>query len=342
MMNTIFRHLGKYELHECLSRSKTSEVWKSYDPQLQRTVVIKMIIASTRDDPNFALHFTHEIETVMALRHPNIARIYEAQLLPTQNVDTALIYLVMDYIEGRPLAEYIPGIPRSGKFLPGADIVHCFASLSKALDYAHKQGIIHGNIKPTNIILDRSFSSADRSFEPILIDFCLLKILGNNASVLSNQPLASMFYISPEQARGYPANKQSDIYALGVILYEICTGVLPFQGTRPVALLTQHANTIPRSPSLINPNVSSALANVIMRCLEKEPAERFTTASSMTVALAKALNIPVPKSLASLPEENIPEEPTEHIRTNQQFQSAPDLGSGQERWFYVLSEWNSR
>src|SRR5439155_23767839 len=126
---------------------------------------------------------------------------------------------------------------------PVTDIISLFTQLASAIDYAHTQGIVHGNIKPTNILLNTANTQQLSSGEPMLIDFGIASLPGNKSSL-------SPFYLAPEQEKGQPARPSSDIYALGMILYEICTGVLPFDGQSPVAIMMHHINTLPTPPML--------------------------------------------------------------------------------------------
>src|SRR5579885_1859880 len=125
-----------------------------------------------------------------------------------------------------------------GKLPPCAELLHLFTSLSLAIDYAHQNGIIHGHIKPSSILLGKNTSSQNKIGEPLLIDFELSGILQNSSS------FSEPYYLAPEQIRGYPANERSDVYTLGIILYELCTGVLPFRGNRRVAIMMQHINAL--------------------------------------------------------------------------------------------------
>lgn len=297
------QRIGRYELRGLLGRNNLSGMWKAYDPRQQYEVALKVLSANTRDYPNFPLLFPREVEAIASLHHPNIAQIHEAHLIPVQQSDTTLAYIVEDYIEGQTLATYIRNMPRSGRMMPWGDIVQLFTYVGLAVDYAHQNGVVHGNLKPANVIIGRPVSSTGRGVAPIVTDFGLARMLGMTTGLLPNRSIEALFYISPEQAKGQPATERSDIYSLGILLYEICTGLVPFQGTRPVALMMQHVNAMPPSPALINPNISPALTNVMMRSLAKEPEERFASAASMTIAMAKALHVPVPERLGHLVEQ---------------------------------------
>ncbi len=203
-----------------------------------------------------------------------------------------MVCLVTEYIEGHTLADYQRSTSSTAKMRPGTHMVDLFTPISQAIDYAHQHGVIHGNLKPRNILLNSRTTAQGQIGEPLLTDFGFTKLLRQGSTT------TSPFYLSPEQIRGNAATERSDIYALGVILYELCTGVLPFRGNRPVAIMVQHLNTPPTPPALMNPTISSALAQVILRSLAKEPEARFASAASMTVALARALNAPVPELLS--------------------------------------------
>ena len=299
-MNTNPQRLGKYELLERLGQGGMAEVWKARDTQLQRFVAIKILHANLQEDPNFITRFEREAQLIASLHHPNIVQVHDFQVTSSPESGAPLAYMVMDYIEGGTLEDYIAGTSARGKFPSPAQIVHLFTSISLAIDYAHRQGMIHRDIKPANILLDRHNTRQNPMGEPVLTDFGVAKLLGVSSTTLSAAQSGTPLYSSPEQGRGYPGNERSDIYSLGIILYEIVTGVPPFRGDTPVAVITQHLNATPTSPALINPNIPAALTMVILKALAKDPNTRFASASSMTVAIAEALNFPVPESLVQV------------------------------------------
>ena len=287
-MSTNPRSLGKYELHERLGRGGMAEVWKAFDPRLKRYVAIKYLHANLRDDPSFATRFIREAQAVASLRHPNIIRIYDFETSISES-DDSMAYMVMDYVEGGTLADYIHSTSSVHKFLSANEIVHLFTSIAGAIDYAHQHGMIHRDIKPANILLDKHNTSQNPMGEPILSDFGIVKMLGTTSGTLTNSSIGTPLYISPEQAKGQPGNEYSDIYSLGVTLYEVCTGAPPFRGDSPFAIIHQQISAPPPLPTLINPALPPALEAVVLRCLAKEPEERFPSASAM----AKALNASV-------------------------------------------------
>jgi serine/threonine protein kinase len=160
--------------------------------------------------------------------------------------------------------------------------------------------VVHRDIKPANILLDKRLTSPGKRKpmgEPILTDFGIARLQGPSTLISSRLGLGTPLYISPEQAQGQPGDECSDLYSLGVIVYEMLTGVTPFRGENPFTVLMQHYNASPPLPESINPNISPALSSVILRSLAKDPYERFPSASAMTITLAEALDVPVPVEL---------------------------------------------
>ncbi len=289
------RRLGKYELRERLARGGQGEVWKAFDPQLRRYVAIKQLHANLQSDPGFVSRFEREARFIAALHHPNIVQIHDFQTVQMPDLDTTVAYMVMEYIEGQTLAEYISKTSRRGLFPEASDIVYIFTGVSLALDYAHGKGMIHRDIKPANIMLDQRSQHSRAIGEPILTDFGIAKL--QEVSVDTTKVLGTPRYVSPEQAQGLPGDKRSDLYSLGIILYEITTGITPFRADSVMAILMQHYQELPTPPALINPHIPPALSEVILKSIAKDPDARFQSASAMTTALAQALNVPVPAEL---------------------------------------------
>ncbi len=287
---------GKYELLERLGQGGMGEVWKGRDAQLQRYVAVKLLNADFQNKANFVEHFMHEAQLVASLRHPNIVQIHDFQLIDEPD-SQAKAYMVMDYIEGGTLADYIRNTTRKGLFPPATDIVYLFTTIGLALDYAHQRGMIHRDIKPENILLDKSMPTTRTLGEPILSDFGIARVQGTSGSTVTNAWIGTPHYMSPEQAENRPLDARSDLYSLGIILYEILTGVTPFRGEGAIAIILQHMLGTPTPPELINQRISPALSAIVLRSIAKDPAARFPSASAMSIALAQALNVPVPASL---------------------------------------------
>jgi eukaryotic-like serine/threonine-protein kinase len=289
------RHLGKYELRESLACGGQGEVWKAFDTQLRRYVAIKQLHTDVQSAPDFTSRFEREARFIASLHHPNIVQIHDFQLVHTPNSDITTAYMVMDYIEGPTLADYIRNTSRKRQFPTPADIVYIFTAISLAIDYAHEKGMIHRDIKPANIILDQRLPKRNALGSPILTDFGMAKLQGVSAdtSIVLGTPL----YVSPEQAQSLASDKRSDLYSLGIILYEMTTGITPFRGETVMAILMQHIQGLPTPPALINPDIPHTLSKVILKSIAKDPNARFPSASAMTIAVAESLNIAVPAEL---------------------------------------------
>src|SRR5258707_9467731 len=183
-MTPELQRVGNYELHKRLVRGNFSEFWEAYDPKSQRRVTIKLINTNQQADSELMTQVFREAEQVASLYHPNIAQIYDFFVIPSRDPNnqatSSVICIVMQKVEGQTLADYIRSTPSTGKLPPGADILHLFTSLSLAIDYVHEHNIIHGNIKPTNILLDKSVPSQGRIGEPVLTDFSFSNLLRSN------------------------------------------------------------------------------------------------------------------------------------------------------------------
>src|SRR5436309_2928551 len=223
-MSTNPRQLGKYELRERLGSGGMAEVWKGFDTQLHRYVAIKIMHANLQNDPEFITRFVREARAIASLHHPNIVQIYDFQAINPSESSNSLAYMVMDYVEGQTLAEFLRHSSGLGKSLSAAEIVNLFASISRAIDYAHRHDMIHRDIKPANILLDKRNTTNNPMGEPILSDFGIAKLIGVASGTVTGTWLGTPMYTSPEQVQGQPGNVRGDIYSLGIILYEICTG----------------------------------------------------------------------------------------------------------------------
>jgi serine/threonine protein kinase len=290
-------NLGKYELQQRLAHGGQGDAWKALDTQLKRYVAIKILHADLRHDPDFVSRFQREAQLIAALHHPNIVQIHNFDIAPSPEGEDTIAYMVMDYVEGQTLADYIRNTSRKGQFPSADDLIYLFTGISQAIDYALGKGMIHRDIKPANILLDQRLPTARPMGKPVLIDFGIARMQGVASGTMIGSLLGTPLYISPEQAKGQHGDQRSDLYSLGIILYEITTGITPFRGETTMAILMQHLQDMPTPPSLINPNISPALSGVILKSIAKKPEDRFPSASAMTIALAEALNVPVPQQL---------------------------------------------
>ena len=310
-MSTVPQKLGKYELRQPLGRGNVGEVWQGYDLQEKRDVVVKVLHTDLQSDPNFMKRFTTEGQRIVSLRYDNIVPVYDIAIAHQEQATSTTAYIASAYVKGQTLEKYIAGTQKKGTLLSLPDIVYLFTSLGVAIDYAHQKGIIHGNIKPSNILLDQQHTGRFVSGEPMLTDFGLPLLLGDAANI-------GPHYMSPEQARGDAPNNRSDIYALGVILYELCTGTKPFRDESSVAVMMQHMNTLPTPPLLINPQLPPALSEVILRAMAKDTATRYAMASLLATALADACSI---RSTIAIPQVAVAEEESAYSAASGQYGS---------------------
>ena len=283
------RRLGKYELQERLESGAVGKVWKAFNTQQRRYVTVKIIPVNAETGADFTPRFYREAQILAALHHPHIVPIQDFHM--SQSGSEA--YIIMDYVEGPSLADYLSATAHMGKIPPPAEIVHLLTPIADALDYAHQRNVIHGALTPAAILLGKVGATSPSPGEPKLTDFGLNHLL--NPLTL---PLHDVSYISPEVAQGFAGTSRSDLYSLGVILYEMCTGAMPFHGDTPSDILLQHIHGTPTSPALINPQIPPALTAAIMRSLARDPAARYPTATALVTSVARALNRSMPESIS--------------------------------------------
>lgn len=283
-MSTDQHTLGHYELEQRLQSDTLSETWKAFDRQQQRSVTLRLFYGNAQTAPDFGIRFLKSTQPLLSLRHPNIVSVLDIQAQSGEGNDAT--YVVTESIEGSSLAEYIQITAQKGAFPKGDALVRLLKPIAAAIDYANQQGIVHGGIKPSAILLDRSAAVE----VPKLTDFGVYSLYNLRAL-----PLDNVYYIAPELAQGYTGTNRSDIYSLGVILYELCTGVVPFQDDTASDVLMQHIHATPTAPSIFNPSIVPAMTAVLMRVLAKDPTTRFATAMAMIIAMARACNIQLPE-----------------------------------------------
>lgn len=296
-MSSELRLLGKYALQKRLGHGGMGEVWNALDTQLQRHVAIKVLHEDWQMDPEFVTRFTREAQFIASLHHPNIVQIHDFQIAYPPEVEITTAYMVMDYVEGQTLGDFIRSTSRKGLYPTAEDIIYLFTGISLAIDYAHKRGMVHRDIKPANILLDHRPPVTNPLGKPVLIDFGIARLQSAHSGTEIGTLLGTPHYISPEQARGLHGNHSSDLYSLGIILYEIATGITPFRGETTMSILMQHIHSAPAAPEIINQRISRELSAVILKSIAKEPEERFQSATELTTAAAEAMHVPIPRQL---------------------------------------------
>jgi len=264
--------IGKYWLLERLGRGATAEVYRALHPTLGRPVAIKVLHAHLAEAPDFVARFRREARAVAQLQHPHIVQVYDF------DVDGERPFMVMEYIAGPTLKTRLDDLFRRGERLAPANGLRLFRALLAAVGYAHSQGMVHRDLKPANILL----AADDR---PVLTDFGIARLLGAERLTESGVSLGTPAYMSPEQAQGEPADHRSDLYALGVILFECLSGQVPFDADTSVALLLKHVNAPIPAIREINPALPPAVESVLAKSLAKRPAARYQSAGEMWAAL---------------------------------------------------------
>ena len=275
---------GRYELGELLGYGGMAEVHRGRDIRLGREVAIKVLRADLARDPSFLNRFRREAQAAAGLNHPSIVSVYDTgeDVVPG---GTTQPFIVMEYVEGRTLRDILKAEGR----LPVRRAMEIAADVCGALDFSHRNGIVHRDIKPANVMITPTGAVK-------VMDFGIARALADNAATVTQTAnvIGTAQYLSPEQARGEAVDARSDVYSVGCLLYELVTGVPPFQGDSPVAVAYQHVRENAPAPSTRNPQVPRALDSIVMKALAKNPLNRYQSAGEMRTDLQRGLaNQPV-------------------------------------------------
>ena len=258
---------NRYEILEVLGVGGMAVVYKARCHRLNRLVAIKILKAEYTKDEEFRRRFHAESQAVAMLSHPNIVSVYDVST--TDEAD----YIVMELIDGITLKQYME---RKGT-LNWKETLHFAIQIAKALDHAHSRGIIHRDIKPHNVMVLKNGSVK-------VTDFGIARVM-SESNTLTKEALGSVHYISPEQAKGGRVDNRSDLYSLGVVMYEMATGKPPYDGESPVAVAIQHINGKATLPSMLNPNIPGGLEQIIVRSMAHDPADRYPSAGALLTDL---------------------------------------------------------
>lgn len=255
---------GRYRIEKQIGIGGMAVVFRAYDPVIQRYVAVKMLKEDVARDEAAVKRFINESKAVAMLSHPNIVSIYDV------SVSGEYKYIVMEYIEGITLKSYMS---QKGA-LPLDEVIHYSRQILSALAHAHGKGIIHRDIKPQNIMLLK-----DGKIK--VTDFGIAKLPNAETVTMTDKAIGTVYYISPEQASGLAIDTRSDLYSMGVVMYEMASGKLPFVAETPVSVALMQVNSEPTPPTEINPAISKGMEQIILTAMEKSADARFSTADQM-------------------------------------------------------------
>jgi len=311
MGNLVGKVLGKYEIVEHLGSGGMAEVYKAYQPGPERYVALKVLHSRLAQTEDFVIRFKREAQAVARLRHPHIVQLHDF------DVAYGLCYMVMELIEGGTLAERLGALRAQGQRMSLPEVTRILQAIAGAVDEAHQEGVIHRDIKPSNIM----FTDDD---EPVLTDFGIARLVGGSQITKSGDISGTVDYMSPEQVKGEAVDVRSDVYSLGVVLYEMIAGQVPFPSESPAVTIVKHISETPPSPRALNPALPAAAARVILRALTKDPNARPSSAGHLAQEWVAALSgEPLPAETAEkvvLPprrEEPAPVEGATHLPPRQ-------------------------
>jgi len=269
--------IGKYKVIERISQSGMATVYKALHPELNRLVAIKVLDRALLDSPEMLARFRREAQAIAALQHPHIVQVFDFD-----TVD-GVYFMVMEYIEGETLAQRLTRLRWQGERMALVDVLGAVAEVGRALHFAHEQGMLHRDIKPSNIM----FRADGRA---VLTDFGVAKMLNVSTEITTTGAVAGTpAYMAPEQWTDDRPDRRSDIYSLGVVLYQAATGELPFTDTTPGRLMYKHISEPPPLPRTRFPGIPADLERVILHTLAKAPQHRYQTARELADDLESIL-----------------------------------------------------
>lgn len=266
----VTRKIGKYDIVERLGRGGMAEVYRAYHASLDRYVAIKVLHAFLADDPEFKTRFEREARNVARLKHPNIVQVYDFDF----DEPSESYYMVMELVEGPTLKERLQAMAERGGLLPLDESLRIIREAARALAYAHSRDMIHRDVKPANLMLDHD----DRV---VLTDFGIAKIVTGAQFTASGGMVGTPAYMAPEQGLGEAGDERSDLYSLGIILFQLATGRLPYDAETPLAIVLKHLQSPTPSARALNPQVPEAVDQIISKVIAKEAHNRYQSAGEL-------------------------------------------------------------
>ena len=288
MSSLVGKTLNKNRIVARLGRGASATVYKAYQPRLDRYVAIKALHRHLAEDEDFIRRFEHEASAIARLRHPNIVQVHDFDHVGD------LYYMVMEFIEGPSLKTELRTRNQVSKSFTLPETARIFDALGSAIDYAHEQGMVHHDLKPANIM----FTGRG---QVVLTDFGIAKIVGGSTQTQTGAVFGTPTYMSPEQGQGQRGDERSDIYSLGIILFEMVTGQVPFDNEVPYSIISRHiSEPLPR-PTGLNADLPPAVEQVILQAAAKAPEERYQTGHELAQTLYDAVGLSSDQTLRSAP-----------------------------------------
>ena len=289
--------LGRYTVTALIGQGGMATVYRAHDPVLDREVAIKVMHGHLAADPAFVGRFQHEAQAVAALSHPNIVKVFDF------GTEVDSYYMVMELIDGSTLANLLTeraaaASPGRGAALSSKEILRIFPPLCSAVDYAGARGMVHRDIKPANVLLTAQG-------DPVLTDYGIAKLMGATSYTVAGMVMGSAHYMSPEQVQGFPTDVRSDIYSLGVCLFEALAGRVPYDAETTASILAQHLSAPIPPAQRLNPNLPADIQAVVDKVLAKEPENRFQKATALATALQTILSLPGTSTTGTRPVQNL-------------------------------------
>lgn len=271
---------GRYKIEAMLGQGGMSAVYKAEDPNLKRTVAVKIIHPHLSENPEFVRRFEQEAAAVAQLRHPNIMQVHDF------NHDGSTYYIIFEYVPGESLNKKLKDLREADQVMSLEEVTQIMTPLCDAVSYAHERGMVHRDLKPSNVIINPSG-------QPILLDFGIAKILGDSyVHTATGATVGTAQYMAPEQVLGETVDHRADIYSLGIMLYEMAAGRPPYEGKSAITVMMKHVNEPVPDARLFNTNLPPAYNVILEKALAKSPDDRYSSAKDLALALRDQTGAP--------------------------------------------------